>query len=233
MRLRFPAAIAASAMWSLTVQSPAWADTKEETFSLKPREQKVVGSFYEIRNSNCAVLPRPKVTVQEQPKNGHLIIEEIERTPRQEQCSHVRVPAAQVVYQAGEAGGADRFVYTVTYESRNLGTWERIGIVSIANAPAVPGDGGTPYEAAVPALKEAGGESVCIDCFLQRYAPAEMPKAFAVSKDGAYGARWDTRISIDEAKRAALESCTKKESFRPENPCVIFFENDRLVWKAQ
>lgn len=68
-------------------------------------------------------------------------------------------------------------------------------------------------------------------CFLERYAPAEFNKAFAVSADGAYGSRWSRRLSMDQVRREALESCQRKPEFNPANPCVIFFENDRLVWR--
>lgn len=91
--------------------------------------------------------------------------------------------------------------------------------------------GWSPYEAAKAALAEAGGGKACEKCFLENYAPAEFTKAFALSKDGAYGARWKKGISLDEARNAALESCRKKPAYSDANPCVVFFENDRLVWK--
>lgn len=87
------------------------------------------------------------------------------------------------------------------------------------------------YEAAVPALEEAGGGKTCVKCFLEKYAPAETPKAFAVSRDGAFGGRWKSSLSLEEVRRAALESCRKKSTYTPANPCVVFFENDQLVWK--
>jgi len=87
------------------------------------------------------------------------------------------------------------------------------------------------YKAAVPALNEAGGPKTCVSCFLERYGPAEEPKAFAVSKDGAYGGRWNRQSSIDQVKKEALESCRKKPEFNAANPCVIFFENDKQVWR--
>ncbi|MCK6438842.1 MAG: hypothetical protein L6Q71_01415 [Planctomycetes bacterium] len=86
------------------------------------------------------------------------------------------------------------------------------------------------YEAAVPALKEAGGANACVKCFLERYAPAEINKAFAVSKDGAYGGRWGANLSMAEARSKALDSCRQKPEFKSANPCVVFFENDKLVW---
>lgn len=89
------------------------------------------------------------------------------------------------------------------------------------------------YQAAVPALEQAGGGKACVTCFLERYAPAEQPKAFAVSKDGAYGARWKKSLSVEQVRREALESCRKKPEFNPANPCVVFFENDKLVWQPQ
>ncbi|MBD1549590.1 hypothetical protein [Roseibium aggregatum] len=90
---------------------------------------------------------------------------------------------------------------------------------------------GNPYKSALPALQKAGGGKTCTSCFLNKYAPATFNKAFAVSKDGAYGGRWGKDLSISAAKRAALDSCRKKPNYNPANPCVIFFENDKLVWK--
>ena len=87
------------------------------------------------------------------------------------------------------------------------------------------------YKAAVAALEQAGGDKTCVECFLEKYAPAEFTKAFAVSKDGAYGARWKRGMSMDEARTEALASCRKKPTCSSANPCVIFFENDKQVWK--
>lgn len=91
--------------------------------------------------------------------------------------------------------------------------------------------GWSPYAAAKDALAEAGGGKACETCFLEKYGPAEFTKAFAVSRDGAYGARWKEGMPLEEAREAALESCRKKPTYTDANPCVIFFENDRLVWK--
>lgn len=99
-----------------------------------------------------------------------------------------------------------------------------------AFAPAALAQG-NPYQAAVPLLEQAGGGKTCVSCFLERYATAnELPKAFAVSKDGAYGARWHRGLSMDQVKSDALRSCQSKPEFKPANPCVVFFENDKLVW---
>lgn len=87
------------------------------------------------------------------------------------------------------------------------------------------------YNAAVSALDQAGGGKACVECFLTKYGPAEFNKAFAVSKDGAYGARWKKGMPIEQARAAAIESCQKKPAYNANNPCVIFFENDKLVWK--
>jgi len=102
-----------------------------------------------------------------------------------------------------------------------------VGIVGTARADSDL----AAYQAAVPALEQAGGGKACVTCFLERYAPAEQPKAFAVSKDGAYGARWKKSLSVEQVRREALESCRKKPEFNPANPCVVFFENDKLVWQ--
>ena len=101
------------------------------------------------------------------------------------------------------------------------------GLTVSAHAQGTP----SPYEAAVPMLEQAGGNTTCVTCFLERYAPAEQPKAFAVSPDGAYGARWHRQLSMEQVKREALESCQNKPTYNPANPCVIFFENDQLVWQ--
>jgi hypothetical protein len=103
-------------------------------------------------------------------------------------------------------------------------------VAAFAGAAQAEGDPAA-YRAAVPALERAGGGKTCVQCFLERYAPAVFNKAFAVSADGAYGGRWGRQLSIDEARRAALENCQRKPEFNPANPCVIFFENDRLVWR--
>lgn len=87
------------------------------------------------------------------------------------------------------------------------------------------------YKAAIPALQQAGGSKTCVSCFIERYAPAEFNKAFAVSRDGAYGARWHKQLSMEQVRREALESCRKKPEYNAANPCVVFFENDKQVWK--
>jgi hypothetical protein len=88
---------------------------------------------------------------------------------------------------------------------------------------------GDPYEQAYEFMKQVTAERC--ECFMNKYAPADGNKAYALSKDGAYGARWSEHISIDEARDAALASCRKKPSYKPENPCVVFMENDRMVFK--
>jgi len=103
-------------------------------------------------------------------------------------------------------------------------------VVGITGAARADGDLAA-YQAAVPALEQAGGGKACVTCFLERYAPAEQPKAFAVSKDGAFGARWKKSLSVEQVRQEALESCRKKPEFNPANPCVVFFENDKLVWQ--
>lgn len=102
--------------------------------------------------------------------------------------------------------------------------------ISVATG-AARADDQAAYKAAVPALEEAGGGKTCVECFLDKYGPAEQPKAFAVSKDGAYGARWKRSLSMEQVREEALASCQKKPTYNPANPCVIFFENDKLVWK--
>lgn len=103
-------------------------------------------------------------------------------------------------------------------------------LASLAGGAQAEGDPAA-YRAAVPALERAGGGKACVQCFLDRYAPAEFNKAFAVSADGAYGGRWSRRLSMDQVRREAIESCQRKPEFTPANPCVVFFENDRLVWR--
>ena len=119
-----------------------------------------------------------------------------------------------------------------------LSTMQR-GAMFVTVAALIPlfGDGsaraeGDPaaYQAALPVLEQAGGGKACSTCFIERYAPAEFNKAFAVSKDGAYGGRWSRNESIATVREKALDSCRKKPNYRAEFPCVVFFENDRLVW---
>ena len=98
-------------------------------------------------------------------------------------------------------------------------------------APASAEGDPAAYLAAVPMLERAGGGKACVSCFLERYAPAEFNKAFAVSPDGAYGGRWHNQSSLEQVRERALENCQKKPEFNPAHPCVIFFENDRLVWQ--
>ena len=102
---------------------------------------------------------------------------------------------------------------------------------SMQNKPASADGDMASYKAALPLLEEAGGGKTCTECFIEKYAPAVFTKAFAVSKDGAYGGRWKKNISMDEAREGALASCRKKPTYNPANPCVVFFENDKLVWK--
>ncbi|MBW7851430.1 MAG: hypothetical protein H3C38_13110 [Rhodospirillales bacterium] len=87
------------------------------------------------------------------------------------------------------------------------------------------------YKAAVPALEQAGGGKACVDCFLTNYGPSPFPKAFAVSPDGAYGARYKVGASMAKMREDALASCRKKPAFNPAHDCFIFFENDEQVWK--
>ncbi|NQV80534.1 MAG: hypothetical protein HQ495_08265 [Alphaproteobacteria bacterium] len=88
-----------------------------------------------------------------------------------------------------------------------------------------------PYQDAVPVLEEAGGGTTAVEPFLKLYGPAEMPKAFAVSKDGAFGGRWKESSTHTKVRKEALASCRKKPNYNSANPCVIFMEDDRLVWK--
>jgi len=87
------------------------------------------------------------------------------------------------------------------------------------------------YQAAVPALEQAGGGKACVDCFLTNYGPSPFPKAFAVSPDGAYGARYKVGASMEKMREDALASCRKKPAYDPAHDCFIFFENDKQVWK--
>lgn len=103
-------------------------------------------------------------------------------------------------------------------------------MVLASNTARAEGDPAA-YKAAVPALERAGGGKTCVECFLEKYAPAEFNKAFAVSKDGAYGGNWKKGRSMEGVRERALESCRKKPNYNPANPCVVFFENDKQVWK--
>ncbi len=97
-------------------------------------------------------------------------------------------------------------------------------------AARADGDPAT-YNAAVPALEQAGGGKACVECFLTNYGPSPFPKAFAVSPDGAYGARYKVGASMQKMREDALASCRKKPAYNPAHDCFIFFENDKQVWK--
>ena len=66
--------------------------------------------------------------------------------------------------------------------------------------------------------------------FKNKFLNAPFNRAFAISKDGAFGGRWSEGLSLDEVREFALESCRKKPQYRPENPCKIYMENDAVVW---
>ncbi|GAB4541138.1 MAG: hypothetical protein Tsb0019_40970 [Roseibium sp.] len=99
-----------------------------------------------------------------------------------------------------------------------------------ASAARAEGDPAA-YKAAVPALEQAGGGKACVECFLEKYGPSPFPKAFAVSPDGAYGARYKVGASMAKMREDALASCRKKPAYNPAHDCFIFFENDQQVWK--
>lgn len=114
---------------------------------------------------------------------------------------------------------------------RILGIFISCTALTLSSPSVVHADGDPAiYSAAVPMLETAGGGKTCVECFLEKFAPAEFNKAFAVSKDGAYGGRWSRNESMETVREKALESCRKKPVYRSGNPCVIFFENDKLVW---
>jgi hypothetical protein len=204
----------------------SYTETRSSSYSVNAGEKVAVGSFYEIKTSTCAVEERPAITLTKAPHKGQVTFEVVVRKPSQTNCSTVDVPAINAIYTAGNEAGADDFSYTVQYRSTNLGTWLVTGNVTIMGAETT-----NPYQAALPALEKAGGGKACVACFLDRYAPAEFNKAFAVSKDGAFGGRWSADMTLSDAREAALVSCRTKPEFKPENDCVIFFENDLQVWK--
>jgi len=109
----------------------------------------------------------------------------------------------------------------------------KFGIATLALAGALVVLGGAanadPYEDAVAQLEQAGGKGP-VEPFLKFYGPAEMPKAYAVSKDGAFGGRWKSSSNMKKMRKDALKSCQKKDNYNPANPCVIFMENDKVVW---
>jgi len=109
----------------------------------------------------------------------------------------------------------------------------RFGIATLAVAGALVLLTGIshadPYEDAVPMLEQAGGSGP-VEAFLKFYGPAEMPKAFAVSKDGAFGGRWKSSSNMEKMRKDALKSCKKKKNYNKANPCVIFMENEKVVW---
>jgi len=54
-------------------------------------------------------------------------------------------------------------------------------------------------------------------------------KVFAISPDGAWGARWNLWLPIEELKLQALKECQKRAS----KPCVLYAVNDAVVWKGE
>lgn len=91
---------------------------------------------------------------------------------------------------------------------------------------------GDPYEQAYEFMKQVTDERC--ECFIKKYAPAQGMKAYALSKDGAYGGKWSDSgrdLSLDDVREGALASCRKKPNYKPENPCVVFMENDTIVYK--
>lgn len=202
--------------------SGGYSETRSGSYTVETGGRIEVGSYYEIRLADCSNLPLPEIAVTQPPRHGSLVFEEVSRRPRQANCAHLEVPSLRAVYEAGATPAADDFAYTVAYRSANLGTWLVQGEVAVA--------GESPYSAAVPQLEQAGGSRVCVSCFLERYAPAEFNKAFAVSSDGAFGGRWSQGITIEQAREEALANCRAKPEYDAANPCVVFFENDRLVW---
>ncbi len=65
--------------------------------------------------------------------------------------------------------------------------------------------------------------------FRKRFLNGKGQRAFALSKDGAFGGRWGTNISMEEIRAWVLESCESKPQYRPENPCFIYMENDTVL----
>ncbi len=78
-----------------------------------------------------------------------------------------------------------------------------------------------PEVAAVPFIG-AKGKAV-YNLFLD----VKSNKAFAISADGTWGARWNSWVPIEEIKRQALKDCQKRAS----KPCLLYAVNDEVVWK--
>ena len=78
-----------------------------------------------------------------------------------------------------------------------------------------------PEVAAVPFIG-AKGKAV-YNLFLD----VKSNKAFAISADGTWGARWNPWVPIEEIKRQALKDCQKRAS----KPCLLYAVNDEVVWK--
>jgi hypothetical protein len=97
----------------------------------------------------------------------------------------------------------------------------------IANAESIS----ETYKKGATVLEQVGGGKACLTCLTNKYRYGEQPKAYALSKDGAYGASWGRNRSLKEVRRLALKSCQEKPTYTPKNPCFIFFENDKQVWK--
>lgn len=116
--------------------------------------------------------------------------------------------------------------------SLSAGVAAAVSVAVLTSALPVMAEGDmAAYQAALPALEQAGGGKACTECFMEKWAPSPFNKAFAVSPDGAYGGRWSKNEPMDVIREKALDSCRKKPNYNPDHPCVLFFENDKLVWK--
>ena len=67
--------------------------------------------------------------------------------------------------------------------------------------------------------------------FRDKFLRATFNRAFAISADGAFGGGWHSNRSMKDMRKAALDSCRGKPNYRSRNPCVLFMENDTVVYQ--
>jgi hypothetical protein len=77
--------------------------------------------------------------------------------------------------------------------------------------------------AALPRMEPAGRQM-----YEQQFLLGNLPRAFAVAGNGAYGGRWGAR-SAEEARAAALKSCAD----RGGTDCALYAEDLDVVWPGR
>lgn len=99
----------------------ALAQTRPAEPQLTPGQQVVLASYYEVSPSGCRALSAPRVTVTQKATLGKVIVMRTEGVARisDPRCvvSALKLPVAQVVYQADKPG-VDTMAWEVRYQER-------------------------------------------------------------------------------------------------------------------